>query len=466
MSPELLASVRERIDIGHAKPDIIRELIAAGYPEDRTEEIYEAATQYSSEQSFDATQNDTPLIGYRALFTASWQLLKINWKVFVKAFCIAGALLVSMLVVIVAAVAAGVSVDSVQQASPAMLVGFGIGVLVLILLFSVALTGVNFSIIRNLTALDRSETFSESVRWSFKNIVPIIILGLFIYLATQTGYLLFVIPGIAFVVYTYFAKYVLATQEVKGLDAMVRSTELVYGRFWGVLGRLLFVSVTAIILVVFLILVGITILAVAGLGFDQTGIQTIVAGAGVGLMMVGLVAYLHCMAVVLFQSLVDSAQSTPLADDTKKRVRFWFKVMVIVGPIAAILLQIPSALNEMSNDQMSITSESVPVSLPAQAETAYFVSEAYYLNDGEFSYQGACEQIASVVEEGIDLECNATDDEWAVRLTDMTGDAWCVDSAGYDKQSYVPLDGGISCLALPDASELEVLSASSTAGSN
>jgi hypothetical protein len=135
--------------------------------------------------------------------------------------------------------------------------------------------------------------------------------------------------------------------------------------------------------------------------------------------------------------------------------------MVIIGPIAAILLQVPGMMSEIDPIENGITDQSSYVSLASQASTAYFVSEEYYLNAGAFSYEGVCEQVSVVVEEGVELECNATVEAWAIRLSDSTG-GWCTDSTEYDKQSYVPLNGGTRCLTLPSASEPEVSAASST----
>lgn len=467
MSPELLAAVRERIEIGHPKADIVSELKAAGYSDEMVEEIYVAASASETVAGAIPPYQGGSLVGYSALLAEGVALARHNWKLFVKAFLAVAALGLCALIVIVGLVAAGISAETALQESPGMIVGFSIVAIILFLFLAIAFKIVSFSIIKNLTSPDKTETFTTSLKWSAKNIISIILLSLFVYLATQTGYLLLVIPGIAFALYAYFSDYVFATQGLRGLDAVVRSTEIVYGRWWAVLGRLLMMTLV-VFLVVIVSLIGVV------LGLEATGVSlyaggglpalTLLVALGYLMFLFVVMVFIHCVVVVLFQSLQATVKTEVFSNERKTQIRFWFKLMVIFGPIAAILLQVPGMMSELDVAENTPLAESEYVSLASQANAAYFVSEEYYLNDGEFSYVGVCEQVPSVIADGVEVECNATAEEWAVRLTDTTG-SWCTDSTEYDKQSYVALDGATSCLALPSAGGSGEVEATSTASS-
>ncbi|WP_303722020.1 zinc-ribbon domain-containing protein [Malonomonas rubra] len=69
--------------------------------------------------------------------------------------------------------------------------------------------------------------------WQF--FALILLLGL----TVGGGSLLLVIPGIIFTVWFFFCQYVLADEELSGIQAMARSRQLVHGHWWAVLGRFL-----------------------------------------------------------------------------------------------------------------------------------------------------------------------------------------------------------------------------------
>lgn len=53
------------------------------------------------------------------------------------------------------------------------------------------------------------------------------------------GYGLLIIPGILFTVWFFFAQYILAAEDTRGMDALLKSREYVRGHGWAVFGRIL-----------------------------------------------------------------------------------------------------------------------------------------------------------------------------------------------------------------------------------
>lgn len=71
---------------------------------------------------------------------------------------------------------------------------------------------------------------------------------------TAGGIILAVIPGIIFLVWFSLTLLVLIFEEKRGFTALARSRQLVKGRFWGIFGRLLFISLILGIIVMAIII--------------------------------------------------------------------------------------------------------------------------------------------------------------------------------------------------------------------
>lgn len=89
---------------------------------------------------------------------------------------------------------------------------------------------------------------------------------------TLGGFVLFVIPGIIISVWFSFAWYVFATEQVKGMDALMRSKEYVRGYWWSVVGRF-------IVLALALLLVASVVQLIAS-AFDSLGTELIESTSG------------------------------------------------------------------------------------------------------------------------------------------------------------------------------------------
>lgn len=59
-------------------------------------------------------------------------------------------------------------------------------------------------------------------------------------LIIMSGFILFVLPGSIFMVWFSLVSYVLVAENIKGMNVLLKSREYVRGRFWEVLGRLVF----------------------------------------------------------------------------------------------------------------------------------------------------------------------------------------------------------------------------------
>lgn len=81
--------------------------------------------------------------------------------------------------------------------------------------------------------------FKEGLHWTWRHFLPLVWLGILTATITFGGFMLFIVPGVLFVVYSFFSTYVLITEDRRGMQAILRSIDLVRGAFWGLFGRLL-----------------------------------------------------------------------------------------------------------------------------------------------------------------------------------------------------------------------------------
>lgn len=80
-----------------------------------------------------------------------------------------------------------------------------------------------------------------------KLILSFLFVSIFSSLIIGIGFLLLIIPGIMFLTWYQFAQYTLLIDNQHGLKALKTSKELVKGRFWAVLGRMILLMIIFVV---------------------------------------------------------------------------------------------------------------------------------------------------------------------------------------------------------------------------
>lgn len=89
---------------------------------------------------------------------------------------------------------------------------------------------------------------AESYRRGLGSAARLLWTGILTGLLTLGAFLLFVIPGIAFLVWFFAIQFVVIGDHVGGFEAITRSYSYVKGNWWGVFGRLLLLWLIAVVL--------------------------------------------------------------------------------------------------------------------------------------------------------------------------------------------------------------------------
>jgi hypothetical protein len=122
---------------------------------------------------------------------------------------------------------------------------FFVSIILVNLLFMIVSFWVELSGIHIITSVTngRSKTTKEIFSASWKMIWPFSLLSILIGLIEVGGFILLIIPGVIFSLWYGFSKFVFVNEGKGVIDSLKKSKELVVGRFFPVLGRVIVFSV-------------------------------------------------------------------------------------------------------------------------------------------------------------------------------------------------------------------------------
>ncbi|MEM9336948.1 MAG: hypothetical protein AAGA35_03775 [Patescibacteria group bacterium] len=106
----------------------------------------------------------------------------------------------------------------------------------------------NGAIVHLIAHRDQQYSYMDSLRWASRNIISIAWIGILTMLIVMTASLALIIPGIILSFYMAFSLPVLVKEGRTGLDALLRSTQLVYGAFWKIVWRFFVIIVLVTVL--------------------------------------------------------------------------------------------------------------------------------------------------------------------------------------------------------------------------
>jgi len=213
-------------------PDVAKQAVASG---DQPASVSSEKTSVPSGDSPDSPPLRTQLSDIPELFSRSFEVFKR------RILTLIGINLLAVLLVIGASFVLGGVIDSLESMSGGNPFVMGLASLIMLifgLLVISAIAGAMVMAIADETlgvrpALGLGIQRFPSFLWVF-TLLGFIISG---------GYMAFFIPGVIFTVWFIFAQFVLAEEDVRGMNALLKSRAYVQGHFWGVLGRTLVVAV-------------------------------------------------------------------------------------------------------------------------------------------------------------------------------------------------------------------------------
>ena len=227
IAQQLLSYIREQLQKGASYKNIKTSLITAGWKEIDVEQAFASLNQNPIQPTSQTSPLRRPsLVGVKKLLTDSVDLYKRNLRTFW------GIMIVPTAAMILATSLLGIFKRELSS------VGFLSFIVIAILSFVIQAWGyvaLLYGIKDSGQNIGIKESFKRG-QGKILSYVWVIFLVLFI---TNGGFFLFLVPGIVFSVWFSFATFVLVSENLKGMTALLKSREYVKGRWLAIFGRLL-----------------------------------------------------------------------------------------------------------------------------------------------------------------------------------------------------------------------------------
>jgi hypothetical protein len=350
MSPELITAVKERLELGYTHERITEELRGAGYDDATISQAVAAAVEHegsvlqgeTKNESYTAAGEGVRMIGFNELVRSAWAHTKQNWKLFFK---------YGLVLLAIGAVFGGaVFLTGLQTASDLSAAGgfsSALMAMIVILILSIVamfMAGIaNFALIRNL--LHPEESFSSSFKSMLGRFWAVAFLIVLNALVIQGGHLLLILPGIALTIYLFLTTYVFVEEGKTGMAALIRSTELIYSRWWSVFGRLLYLLLIGVLvggLCFFVVIAVWGVLNLAGatggaVSFFSSVVIPFLLAIGFLFFVLVITAYVLSGGVALFRSLRALGPAKTFSESGVKKLRVVYIVLAVLGVLSYVL---------------------------------------------------------------------------------------------------------------------------------
>ncbi len=248
VNQQMFDYIKQQLQQGVSREQIKNSLMANGWQEN---DINEAFNMFSNNPvpspQAPAPQTITVLPGAAVIFGQAWSLYKQRLRTFLGIMIIPVLVLIGLMVVLAGGGFLGLTLLSSKFA-----VG-GIGLLIIlgIVFFLAIFISQAWGQTALLYAIKDSQEgigVSEAYRRGWHKILSYWQVGLLAGFITMGGFLLLVVPGIIFATWFSLAVFVLIAEDLKGMDALLKSREYVKGKWVEIFWRFLFVSIISLII--------------------------------------------------------------------------------------------------------------------------------------------------------------------------------------------------------------------------
>tara|TARA_B100000508_G_scaffold102982_2_gene81378 strand:- start:1748 stop:3379 length:1632 start_codon:yes stop_codon:yes gene_type:complete len=414
MSPELLKAVQERLELGYSHDDIKNELRSVGYSEEVLDAVLAEATGEGGPAPIPMPGATADSAGQAGVL----QLPSVS-SLFTNGFNYAASRLDLAALLAVPYIGALVLEYMANESGETMFVmGAALVTLVAVIAYFVVMAMLLFTVVNH----DRRVSLNESFEWARKGIWGLLWIYLLSFLVTMGGFMLLIIPGIIISLYIYFAQYVYITEGKRGMEALMRSRDLVWGNWWAVALKLL--GITLILFGVFLVfgfIIGLATISLEGNAFDLV-FEIITQVFSAFATIIGF----H-IGADLYRSLA-SAKPVPSSDFIDAKTKYVGLVavgLIFPGVMALVAFQLNNATNTASDAIQKMN-----------LNNARVTAELHYASNG-VSYEGVCTEIEPLVSSAKYSDCVDDVDTWALSMTTDEGQS-CVDV------NTSPTTGGIN----------------------
>lgn len=248
---QLLDYIKQQLEQGASTEQIKSAIIARGWKESDMNEAFAALSQDSTSSPLTESPVPSPEGGSLpkavAMLNEAWSLYKPRLWTFLGITIIPGVVLAGLFIVLAGG---GLLLGPVLFSPKLTALGVGLLILFAILFVVTVLISQMWGQTALLSAIKDSREnigIKEAYRRSWPKILSYWWVSLLASFVTVGGFLLFLIPGILFAVWFSLALFVFISEDVKGMNALLKSREYVRGRWWSIFWRFLFIGILFLI---------------------------------------------------------------------------------------------------------------------------------------------------------------------------------------------------------------------------
>ena len=119
-------------------------------------------------------------------------------------------------------------------------------ILIFVLLGAIIYPWLQVSVLYVIKERKQKLSIGKALRKGWSRWISYLWISFLVGLCVAGGTILLIVPGIIFFVWFAFAQYLLVDKDVKGIDALSKSRELVRGYWWPVFGRILLITLVIV----------------------------------------------------------------------------------------------------------------------------------------------------------------------------------------------------------------------------
>lgn len=271
---QLVDYIRQQLQQGIAREAIKSTLLSVGWHEYEIEEAFKIVLSQTSplETSTPIPSYPSTLLSGTDLLRNAWRILKPKYKTFIGIMLIP--ILTGIALAIIGVVIGGglilgaTSLFGDSLPSPLTIIGFILFIVILVLISTIIQIWNQTALIYAIKDRDENIGAIEAYQRGWHKIISYWWIGFLSAFIITGGYLLFIIPGIIFSIWFSLATYVLIAEDIKGMNALLKSREYVRGRWLSVFWRFL---VFGLFLLALLLIVAFILIMVGALGVFLSG---------------------------------------------------------------------------------------------------------------------------------------------------------------------------------------------------
>lgn len=451
MQAKQKAFIKTQLESGKNHDEVRRELISNGYGTAGYEEVYAELARELGLKEFKkpvaATWENTPGLGGSNGPVPLPSIVSVFKQGLLAVRGNLGAIIVATaLTLVVTALLSVYPYGPTLYLSGLLYILSTIGVFFVTLVLSVvSATALAYTVIRG----EEGITYLQGLQWSFARMFSLTWLVILVGLITTVGLVVLIIPGLLFLVYNCFSVIALMKDDQRGLNAIVRSTDLVHGAFLLVLTRLAVLVVTALLLS----MLGVVITKMLAIVLVNVPYANVLISIPVVLIGMITIAFVVGGLISVYRARV---REKSFYDSSKYQVIHWlYRVAVIIGVVAPILAIYFGYINLDSVVDKSEFQFDGSIDPFAEVNEAVGEVDAYILErkiDAMFnsgilhrnrltSFEGVCKDV--LIEAPV--RCQNTNDTFVLDAPIGNGQYYCRDATGYKGIQDAPAPSDLAC---------------------